>query len=100
MANFISENQIEQALLQRLQHVCGFDVLNCHTADPADLNDGSGRIDKRDVLLPAHLTSAALARLSDRRWPINRNKTRRKLTNDYGATNRREFAVTNAGFLP
>jgi|GEM_PF-3386398 len=51
MPNFISEDQIEQALLQRLQHVCGFDVLECHTTDPADLNDGSGRLDKRDVLL-------------------------------------------------
>ena len=60
MANFISEDQIEQALLQRLQHVCGFDVLECHTADPADLNDGSGRTDKRDVLLPARLKAAAL----------------------------------------
>ena len=40
MPNFISEDQIEQALLQRLQHVCGFDVLECHTADPANLNDG------------------------------------------------------------
>ena len=51
MPNFISEEQIEQALLQRLQYVCGFDVLECHTTDPADLNDGSGRLDKRDVLL-------------------------------------------------
>ncbi|HQS32555.1 MAG TPA: type I restriction endonuclease, partial [Polaromonas sp.] len=86
MPNFISEDQIEQALLQRLQHVCGFDVLNCHTTDPADLNDGSGRMDKRDVLLPAHLTSAALrlnpqipepvvlaalARLGDRRQAMS-----------------------------
>lgn len=29
----------EQALLQRLQHVCAFDVLECNTVDPADLND-------------------------------------------------------------
>lgn len=43
MPNFISEDQIEQALLQRLQHVCGFDVLECHMTDPVDLNDGSGR---------------------------------------------------------
>ena len=60
MPNFISEDQIEQALLQRLQHVCGFDVLDCHTTDPADLRDGSGRTDKRDVLLPARLKAAAL----------------------------------------
>ena len=49
MSNFISEDQIEQALLQRRQHVCGFDVLGCYTADPADMNDGSGRKDKREV---------------------------------------------------
>lgn len=60
MPNFISEDQIEQALLQRLQHACGFDVLNCFTADPADLNDGSGRKDKRDVLLPQQLKAAAV----------------------------------------
>lgn len=86
MANFISEDQIEQALLQRLQHVCGFDVLNCHTTDPADLNDGSGRKDKRDVLLPQRLKAAALrlnpqipeatvdealARLTDRRQAMS-----------------------------
>ena len=86
MPNFISEDQIEQALLQRLQHVCGFDVLECHTADPADLNDGSGRLDKRDVLLPVRLKAAALklnphipepvvvaalARLADRRQAMS-----------------------------
>lgn len=86
MPNFISEDQIEQALLQRLQHVCGFDVLDCNTANPADLNDGSGRLDKRDVLLPAHLKAAALrlnpqipepvvdaalARLADRRQAMS-----------------------------
>ena len=60
MPNFISEDQIEQALLQRLQHVCGFDVLECNTADPTDLNDGSGRSDKREVLLPVRLKAAAM----------------------------------------
>jgi len=60
MANFISEDQIEQALVQRLQHLCGFDALNCFTADAEDLNDGSGRLDKRDVMLMARLKPAAL----------------------------------------
>lgn len=50
MANFISEDQIEQGLLQRLQHLHGFDVLDCHTENPDDLNDGSGRSDKREVI--------------------------------------------------
>ena len=60
MPNFISEDQIEQALLQPLQHICGFDVLECYTADPADLNDGSGRGDKRDVVLADRLRAAAI----------------------------------------
>ena len=86
MPNFISEDQIEQALLQRLQHVCGFDVLGCYTSDPADLNDSSGRKDKRDVLLPQQLKAAAvrlnphipepvvdaaLAQLADRRQAMS-----------------------------
>src|SRR5438034_6837663 len=58
MPNFISEHQIEQALLQRLQHQLGYDVLNCHTTDPEDLNDGSNRVDKRDVVLIDRLRTA------------------------------------------
>ena len=61
--NFISEDNIEQALLQRLQHLCGFDALNCFTALPDDLNDGSGRADKREVIL-ADRVRAALERLN------------------------------------
>lgn len=61
--NFISEDDIEQALLQRLQHLCGFDALNCFTAQPDDLNDGSGRADKREVML-ADRVRAALERLN------------------------------------
>ena len=60
---FISEDDIEQALLQRLQHLCGFNVLNCFTAQPDDLNDGSGRADKREVILAGPLR-AALERLN------------------------------------
>lgn len=59
MPNFISEGQIEQALLQRLQHQLGYDMLNCHTSDPEDLDDGSNRADKRDVVLSDRLRSAA-----------------------------------------
>jgi type I restriction enzyme, R subunit len=60
MPNFISEDQIEQALIQRLQHQLGYDVLNCHTDDPDDLNDGSGRADKREVVFVDRLRNAAL----------------------------------------
>lgn len=62
-ANFISEDDIEQGLIQRLQHLCGFNALNCFTAQPDDLNDGSGRSDKREVILTPRLR-AALERLN------------------------------------
>jgi type I restriction enzyme R subunit len=60
MASFISEDNIEQALLQRLQHIHGFNVLDCFTAKPEDLNDGSHRADKRDVIFPVELKKACL----------------------------------------
>lgn len=56
--NFISEDDIEQGLIQRLQHLCGFDALNCFTAQPDELNDGSGRGDKREVILADRLRAA------------------------------------------
>ena len=56
----ISEDDIEQAMLQRLQHLYGYDVQDCFTADPADLNDGSGRSDKREVILRDRLRAAAI----------------------------------------
>jgi type I restriction enzyme R subunit len=59
MPNFISEDEIEQALLQRLQHQLGYDVLKCHTTDPEDLHDGSNRADKGNVVLIDRLRSAA-----------------------------------------
>ncbi len=68
MPNFISEDDIEQALLQRLQHLCGYDVLNCFTATPDDLKDGSGRSDKREVILADRLR-AAVQRLNPQAPP-------------------------------
>lgn len=59
--NFISEDDIEQALLQRLQHLHGFDLLDCNTAKPEELNDGSNRSDKRDVILADRLREACIA---------------------------------------
>ena len=60
MPNFISEDDIEQALLQNLQHLHSFDVLDCYTADPDDLNDGSGRTDKHDVIFTDRLKEASV----------------------------------------
>jgi type I restriction enzyme R subunit len=60
MPNFISEDAIEQVMVQRLQHLYGYDALNCYTADPADVKDGSGRKDKREVIFRDRLKAAAV----------------------------------------
>ena len=60
MPNFISEDEIEQGMLQRLQHFYGYDVQECYTEDPANLNDGSRRVDKRDVIFEDSLKAAAV----------------------------------------
>lgn len=59
MPNFISEDHIERALVQRLELMHKFDSLNCHTEDPEDLNDGSHRANKRDVILIDRVKKAA-----------------------------------------
>ena len=59
MPNLITEDQIERALIHRLVDQSGWATLNCHSADAADLNDGSGRGDKRDVILRGPLREAA-----------------------------------------
>ncbi len=38
MPNFLSEDAIEQAIVQRLQHLYSHDVLNCYTSDAAELS--------------------------------------------------------------
>ena len=58
MANFISEDDIEQAVLQKLQTDYGFQRLNCLTAKPETLPDGSNRNNKRQVILTDRLRSA------------------------------------------
>lgn len=48
-------------MVQRLEHLHGYDSLNCYTSDPENLNDGSGRTDKRDVILHDRLKEAVTA---------------------------------------
>ena len=64
MPNLITEDQIERALIARLKTGFGYSTLNCLTSDQADLNDGSGRGDKREVILRERLREVAL-RLND-----------------------------------
>jgi type I restriction enzyme R subunit len=62
MSNFISEDQIEPALVQKLRHLHGFDALDCYTENVEDLNDDSnrdvilaGRVrESRDSIEPGH----------------------------------------------
>jgi type I restriction enzyme R subunit len=59
MPNFISENEIENAIVQKLVNDYGYQSIHCYTENPDDLNDNSGRRDKRDVILFERLKSAA-----------------------------------------
>lgn len=60
MPNFISEDNIEQAIVQKLVKDYGYRAINCHTENPDDMNDNSGRTDKREVVFHARLKAAAL----------------------------------------
>ena len=86
MPNFISEDQIERTLVQKLTQIYGFDSLNCYTEDPENLNDRSGRANKREVILadrvrenairlnqhiPANAIDDALEKLVDRRQAMS-----------------------------
>ena len=58
MRNFISEDDIERAILSKLKEApFEYDIITCD-ADPSkrdDLNDGTGRSSKRECVLPCVL---------------------------------------------
>lgn len=61
MRNFISENDIEQAILEKLKHApFNYDVLICPTSPDKkdDLNDGTMRSSKKECVLPFVLQSS------------------------------------------
>lgn len=60
MPNFISEDAIEKAIVNKLVNEYGYQTIDCLTQNPDDLNDGSGRADKREVVLRGRLKAAAL----------------------------------------
>lgn len=72
MPNFISEDAIEQAMVQRLQHLYGYEALDCYTADPADLKDGSVCTDKREVQINQINQALALQPGKPRFYPLSR----------------------------
>ena len=61
MRNFISEDDIEQAILAKLKtEPFNYDILICD-ADPSkrdDLNDGTGRSSKKECVLPNVMLSS------------------------------------------
>ncbi len=64
MPSFLSEDDIEREIIGEMKARWGdsyvFDTLNCHTTDPENLNDKSGRTDKRDVILVDRVREAIL----------------------------------------
>ena len=94
MPNFISEDDIERAILGKLKTEFGYEILDCNTVDRDDLNDGSGRTDKRDVIfidrlhdslerlnpdIPAHAIEIALERLTDKRRAMSQVSANREI---------------------
>lgn len=52
MPKIITEDMIEQAAIKALREQHGYAVLNCMTEEPDTLSDGTGRTDKKRVVLP------------------------------------------------
>ena len=52
MPKIITEDMIEQAAIKALHERHKYTVLNCMTEKPDTLSDGTGRRDKRQVVLP------------------------------------------------
>lgn len=94
MPNLITEDQIEQEILKKLKREYDYELLNCYTVNPEDLNDYSGRTDKREVILADRLKDAlvrlnpgipesaideASARLTDKRYAMSPVAANREL---------------------
>ena len=60
MPKIISEDHIEKAIVQKLVKDYGYQSINRYTENPDDLNDHSGRMDKREVVFHERLKAAAI----------------------------------------
>ena len=59
MPKIITENDIEQGIIRMLtKPEMGYSYVNCMTAEPDPLPDGSGRSSKKQVVLPDILRKA------------------------------------------
>ena len=87
MPNLISEDQIEKAIVRMLTRKLGYRHVDCYTVDPENPDDGSGRGDKSEVVLPEVLkekvralnpvipeavVDQAIGKLTDRRYAMGR----------------------------
>ena len=94
MKNFISEDDIEQAILAKLQEPSfKYDILKCDP-DPAkreDLNDGTGRTSKSQCVLP-EVMRTAIFRLNPNIDADILNNIIRELCQDYSA---KDIATAN-----
>lgn len=94
MKSFISEDDIEQAILSMLEGApFGYQVVRC---DPSpekmeDLNDGTGRANKKQCVLPAILRES-LTRLNPNVPPDKLEELTHELARDYSAT---DMTATN-----
>ena len=52
MPKIITEDMIEQAAIKALHERHNYTVLNCMTEEPDTLPDGTGRKDKKQVVVP------------------------------------------------
>jgi type I restriction enzyme R subunit len=94
MRNFISEDDIEQAILSKLAVApFQYDIVRCD-ADPSkrdDLNDGTGRTTKRQCVLPQVLRES-LQRLNPQIEPEHLTAIAKQLSQDYSGT---DLVATN-----
>lgn len=94
MRNFISEDDIEQAILGKLKaEPFGYDIIVCDS-DPAqrdNLNDGTGRSSKRQCVLPG-VMEKALQKINPAIKPEQIQTVVKDLCRDYTGT---DLTVTN-----
>lgn len=94
MRNFISEDDIEQAILAKLQEPSfNYRIIQCNpdTSKKEDLNDGTGRTSKSQCVLP-EVMRAAIFRLNQNIDHEVLRKTIRELCQDYSA---KDIATAN-----
>ena len=57
MSRIITEDMIEQAAIKQLVEVNQYETMNCYTPEKETLPDGTGRQNKKQVVLPNILFS-------------------------------------------